>query len=96
MPVVYLKNKKEFCISTERPRIGNYQNHANVVSEHSRDATQNKITITININSHFFAFPIIKRREMFHGNKQISDWPWYIYEIKDDTNPIGLQGFQYI
>ena len=43
------------------PRFGNFCKHTNMRSEHSRDATSNKITLTINIKSQFPAFPVIEK-----------------------------------
>ena len=46
----------------DNPHNGNYCKRANFRSEHSRDATSNKIILTININSQFPAFPVKEKR----------------------------------
>ena len=37
-----------------------------------------------------------KIQGFIYGNHQTLAWTWYISELNYDTNPIGLQGFQYI
>ena len=37
-----------------------------------------------------------KIKGFIYGKHQTLAWPWYISELKDDTDTIELQGYQYI
>ena len=39
---------------------------------------------------------LCKIEGFIYGNHKTLAWPWYIYELKDDTNLIGLNESQYI
>ena len=39
---------------------------------------------------------LCKIKGFIYRKHQTLAWPWYISEVKDDTNPIGLQGYQCI
>ena len=51
-----------FFFQQETPKIGNYRKGVNVRSKHSCNAKSYKVTITININSQFYAFPVMGKQ----------------------------------
>ena len=56
--------KNECCLSTVRPRTGNYRKCENMVSENLYDASSYTINHNIHINSQFSAFPVMEKPEV--------------------------------